>query len=83
MKSRFVQIFNNGILWDAVGTACAYAPNLPGSDKRIGRILTHGQDFRKVLHTKDQREIIKRSDDCHIRHLRYHRTSMPGTWFHR
>ena len=78
MKSRFVQIFNNGILWDAIGTACADAANLTGANQRIGCILTDGQDLRKILYMKDQREIFKRCDDCHIKHLQYHRTSMPG-----
>ena len=82
MKSRFVQIFNNCVFGDAVGTACADAADLTGANQRISRILTDGQDLRKVLHMKDQRKIFKRSDDCHIRYLRYHRTSMPGTWFH-
>lgn len=65
MKLAFVQIFDEGILGDAVDPARADAADLPGADKGVDRVLADGQDFGKLLHMEYQRKILKRSDGSH------------------
>ena len=72
MKSAFVQIFDEGILGDAVDPAGADAADLPRADKGVGRVLADGEDFGQLLHMKHQRKILKGSDVCHIRSLLRH-----------
>ena len=59
MESRFVQIFNDSILGDAVSTACADAADLSGAYQRIGRIFADGEDFCQILDMEYQGKLLE------------------------
>ena len=59
MGSRFVQIFDQCILGDAVSTACADASDLSGAYQRIGRIFADGEGFRQFLDMEYQGKLLE------------------------
>ena len=59
MESRFVQIFDQCILGDAVSTACADAADLTGAHQRIGRIFADGEGFCQILDMENQGKLLK------------------------